>query len=271
MRPVATLVFLSGAGLNAEPDRRALEPLLERAGIASVFWHEPSAQRPAGPPWRAERALENVHEHLAECVRGCAPPVTLAGQSLGAFTVTRLLRDADLRAHVRDVVLLGPVFDVVPAHRAILRLCRADFEKTAPDKARRIDEALTRAATTYDEHFQEGLALAMENPALLTHYFGSDDVLRAWSGVAAEPAWGIDGPAMDAYLRDLAAEPPLPGPLDGVACQVVFGDRDPVARPEDARAQLDRSYPGWRLHVVPGAGHFPHLEAPETFLRILDR
>jgi pimeloyl-ACP methyl ester carboxylesterase len=49
---------------------------------------------------------------------------------------------------------------------------------------------------------------------------------------------------------------------------IVWGERDPIIPAEHARA-AHRLVPGSRLEIFPGAGHFPHLDDPLRFVRLL--
>jgi pimeloyl-ACP methyl ester carboxylesterase len=49
---------------------------------------------------------------------------------------------------------------------------------------------------------------------------------------------------------------------------LVWGERDPIIPVEHGRA-AHRRVPGSRLEVFPGAGHFPHLDDPLRFVRLL--
>jgi pimeloyl-ACP methyl ester carboxylesterase len=49
---------------------------------------------------------------------------------------------------------------------------------------------------------------------------------------------------------------------------IMWGERDPIIPIEHGRA-AHRLVPGSRLEVFPGAGHFPHLEDPLRFVRLL--
>lgn len=50
---------------------------------------------------------------------------------------------------------------------------------------------------------------------------------------------------------------------------IVWGDRDDIIPVEHAYAAHD-SIPGSQLCVLEGVGHFPHAEAPERFIEVLD-
>src|SRR5919106_3004836 len=49
---------------------------------------------------------------------------------------------------------------------------------------------------------------------------------------------------------------------------IVWGERDPIIPVEHARA-AHRLVPSSRLEIVPNAGHFPHLDDPLRFVRLL--
>jgi hypothetical protein len=48
----------------------------------------------------------------------------------------------------------------------------------------------------------------------------------------------------------------------------MWGERDPIIPVEHARA-AHRLVPGSRLEIFPDAGHFPHLDDPLRFVRLL--
>jgi pimeloyl-ACP methyl ester carboxylesterase len=49
---------------------------------------------------------------------------------------------------------------------------------------------------------------------------------------------------------------------------IVWGADDPIIPVEHGRAAHD-AIPGSRLAIIDGAGHFPHVEAPEQLLAVL--
>ena len=54
-----------------------------------------------------------------------------------------------------------------------------------------------------------------------------------------------------------------------VPFMIIWGDRDPIIPVEHARA-AHRLVPGSRLEIFPDAGHFPHLDDPLRFVRLLN-
>jgi pimeloyl-ACP methyl ester carboxylesterase len=54
----------------------------------------------------------------------------------------------------------------------------------------------------------------------------------------------------------------------GLPTLIVWGERDQVIPVEHARIAHE-AVPGSQLEVFPGAGHFPHIDAPERFVQVL--
>ncbi len=55
---------------------------------------------------------------------------------------------------------------------------------------------------------------------------------------------------------------------DELPTLIVWGDRDPIIPVAHARATHE-IMPHSRLEIFPGVGHYPHCEAPESFVRVL--
>jgi pimeloyl-ACP methyl ester carboxylesterase len=87
-----------------------------------------------------------------------------------------------------------------------------------------------------------------------------------------------DGEARSAFLHTLRTiVDPLGQRVDAsdrlylaqaVPFLVMWGERDPIIPVEHARA-AHRLVPGSRLEIFPNAGHFPHLDDPLRFVRLL--
>ena len=84
----------------------------------------------------------------------------------------------------------------------------------------------------------------------------------------------IEGTPVETILADLQglmARPdrtPLLSKIT-VPTLVVVGEHDAITPPAEARA-MAAAIPGARCEVVPGAGHMVPIEAPDTFVRLLD-
>ncbi|MCZ6783526.1 MAG: alpha/beta hydrolase, partial [Proteobacteria bacterium] len=71
-------------------------------------------------------------------------------------------------------------------------------------------------------------------------------------------------------LKSLHDDPLTPR-LRDVACptRLLVGEKDPMG--PKASAIIEREIPGATLEVVPGCGHWLHVEAPEVVMRAIDR
>jgi pimeloyl-ACP methyl ester carboxylesterase len=79
-----------------------------------------------------------------------------------------------------------------------------------------------------------------------------------------------DAPPADAVARDLAmfrAFEPSPPAARGGTVFITVGAQSPPIRHRAARALQDAF--GYEFHVVPGAGHAVHLEAPEALAALV--
>ncbi len=97
------------------------------------------------------------------------------------------------------------------------------------------------------------------------------EVLRGHASLA-------DGEARSAFLHTLRTIVDARGQrvdasdrlylAQAVPFLLVWGERDPIIPVEHARA-AHRLVPGSRLEIFPNAGHFPHLDDPLRFVRVL--
>ncbi len=84
----------------------------------------------------------------------------------------------------------------------------------------------------------------VEHAATVSYAIRPRGYLQAWHALTA---------------ADIFAE------LDGIDKPVLFvaGEHDRVAGEADCRAIAD-AIPGAEFHIIPGAGHVPHFEAPDV-------
>jgi pimeloyl-ACP methyl ester carboxylesterase len=88
----------------------------------------------------------------------------------------------------------------------------------------------------------------------------SDGGARAAFLHTLRPIVDVRGQRVDATDRLYLAE--------SIPFLIVWGERDPIIPPEHGRA-AHRLVPNSRLEIFPTAGHFPHLDDPLRFVRVL--
>ncbi len=108
---------------------------------------------------------------------------------------------------------------------------------------------------------------------------------RGVRAVAAEEMWSAyaslcDGATRRAFLRTLRAVVDPGGQAVSAASrlylssampmQLIWGERDPIIPVAHGHATHE-AMPGSRLDVLADVGHFPHVEAPEAVVDIIDR
>jgi pimeloyl-ACP methyl ester carboxylesterase len=268
----AHVLFVPGPGFSARAEAAVLGPRLTTLGVRGEFWEEPyrSDPRPGVPP-----VLEDYVESLARALRRASrfSDLVVACHSLSVHLLL-ILAERDLLPPARHV-LVAPALVPFESHCRVLRLAAADFERTAPEHAARIQQALAETRTLFDEPMQEGLHIAAEDPALFTHYWRDESAFRAFVRTVQEPGGEFRA---DAYLSVLGA---LACHDAGTAAAssarrltptIVLGAADPVI---DAILTLQHARELFQhvadVQVFAGCGHWPHLEQPDTFASLIAR
>ncbi len=220
-------------------DRRCIAPdLLGHAGSDA-------------PPDPGSYALPRQADDLAELLHLLdAVPVSVVGYSMGArLALVLALEHRDL---VSSLVLESPSAGIADAASRVERT-RAD-ERLAADLER---EGLEAFAQRWEAQplFASHAALSSEQrDRLRTERLGHDPV-----GLAASLRGAGQGVMMPLHERlgEITA-PTL----------VIAGALDPAGL---ARAGVvAEGIPGARLEIIGRAGHTPHIETPEVFLRLAD-
>ena len=171
--------------------------------------------------------------------------VVLCALSMGGYVAFEFLRR--YRERVKGLVLMDT---------------RADAD--TPEARRARDHAIAVAR----EHGAAAIAESMM-PRLL-----ASDTLRRNPSLAeqvramvvATPVPGIAGAL--AAMRDRPDSTTMLGTLEGLPTLLVVGEQDEITPPAGHEA-MAAAIPGAKLAVIPGAGHLPPLEAPETVTHVL--
>lgn len=171
--------------------------------------------------------------------------VVLCGLSMGGYVAFEFLRR--YRERVRGLVLMDT---------------RADAD--APEVRRARDQQIALARDQGAAAIAETMVTRLLAPDTVRHNPTLAEQVRAT--MIATPVPGIAGAL--AAMRDRPDSTPMLGSFEGLPTLVVVGEHDELTPPAGQEA-LAASIPGARLAVIPGAGHLPPLEAPETVTRVL--
>jgi 2-succinyl-6-hydroxy-2,4-cyclohexadiene-1-carboxylate synthase len=240
MSPPKTLVLLHGftntgaswGGVTAAlPERyRPLAPDIRGHGSAAC-------RRPV--------SLGGVIDDVAALAPG---PVELAGYSMGGRLALHIALAPAVRDRVRRLVLIGASPGIGdPAQRARRR--GADERLAGEVQEMTIRQFAARWAQT---------AVLADQPADVQAAIGADRLRNTPAGLAAALR-GLGTGALASLWERLGD---LTIPVD-----LVVGERD--AKFRATADQMVAALPAGRVHVVPGAGHAVHLEAPTAVAAVI--
>ncbi len=212
--------------------------------------------------WRQMEALSGQHRVVSLTY----PPVnTLEGLSRGALAV--LDAEGITRAAVAGSSLGGYLAQYLLAQHPE-RIEKAALGNTFPpnDLLRRKNEGRIRALPFLPEwlvmrvfrsHFEAKIYPAAGYSELVLAYM-------------LEQAAGRMSKAQAAARAKAAIEPfALPNPAAaGIPVMIIEADNDPLVEPA-LREQLRAAYPAAEVHTLHAAGHFPYLNAAETYTGLL--
>lgn len=227
--PHGPLVLIHGSGDSA----RTWEPLIARLGGSDCLalnlpGHGDRIDRPGPSAMSVGDYADAVRAALA---RRELAGVTLAGHSLGGAIALRMA--LEYPALVGRIVLIG-----TGARLRVLPAVLAGAKSRSPDEVRAAHHDLVR------------LGFAPEHEAQAAAYFAELEPF-------APGVYGRDLAACDAF--DMMADL---GRIEQPAL-IVTGEQDRLTPPKFAtflRDHLENA----RLTLIPGAGHYVHVEAPDA-------
>lgn len=127
------------------------------------------------------------------------------------------------------------------------------------DAMRALDPGALRSRSDADR------ALAARIPSSAIRQFLLKNLVRGDGGFA----WRIPLETIAAQYPAIAAAPSAAGPYRGPALFVRGGGSGYVA--PEAEPAIRERFPDARIETIPGAAHWVHVDAPETFLELVGR
>lgn len=264
------LYLHGGPGFNSRAEHAILGPVLEKAGLVTTFWNEPSSLRPSGAPFQITRAyagwLASAEHELIERTREGGPIVLLAH----SFAVHAALQFAQRhRERLLGVVALAPSMDLHAVYGSVLALAQSDFEGANDARAIELGQLRAETRTLLDAPMATGLGVAAGDPGLFGHYWADGQARAIAQETTAAPDAQFDGASFFAVLSDFAAS--RSGQASGaervdVPCFAVFGEEDPIA----PRAHHEPLLAARVRHLVgksySPASHNVHMERPDEWV-----
>ena len=152
----------------------------------------------------------------------------LIGHSFGCNTATILAaRNPNL---VAELNLIAPAFDQLEAHRNIMRIAIEDFKLSSPDIALKLNQLIASSKTPFDASIREGMSLAFQDPALLSHYWQNKNMLMESLKCLGSPEAQVDLNAFFEVTEDFTTHflPQLLNEKLELPTRVFFAGEDPV-------------------------------------------
>lgn len=214
-----------------------------------------------------ETTVERNGRLVIAALEHFGPSVVMGNSMGGAITVKVAGRRADL---VRAMVLVNPAVRAARLRSPQTRNGLFIFPMLVPPLGSRL--VTSRADKLGPEGLvDESLQLVLENPdalapgvresfvQMITDRLDYPEAARAYAEAAGSLFWYMSR-NLD---RDLAtALPRVPGLM-------VFGERDRLIDITSAQALVAR-HPRLEVEYLPGVGHAPQLESPETFVDVVN-
>jgi pimeloyl-ACP methyl ester carboxylesterase len=186
--------------------------------------------------WPIEPTLQAAEAYALEAIDRLAPPLLLAGASLGGLLALRI---ALLRPQLVGAVIASGCPGLVPGPALGFRAKFAmSFEDACSFRAMLCEDT----SCVDDEQLRAAVAAVANRPAA-----------RRGAGLVRD----LNRDAGVADLQGLR-----------VPAALIWGERDQLS-PLGPWRDLVRQCPTMRLSVVPGAGHIPMLETPAAFNAVL--
>jgi 2-succinyl-6-hydroxy-2,4-cyclohexadiene-1-carboxylate synthase len=211
----------------------------------------PQRYRPLAPDIRGHGAASDVRPVslagvIADVRAGASEPFALAGYSMGGRVALHLA--FALPERVRRLVLIGASPGIAdPQARA---------ERRAADEAL-ADDMGEMSIDAFAQRWAQTAVLA-DQPAVVRAAVHADRLRSTPAGLAAALR-GLGTGALRSLWDRL-------GELD-VPADLVVGERDEKFRA--IAGQMATALPDARVHVVGGAGHAVHLEAPDAVAEVI--
>lgn len=266
MSSIDLLFIHGGPGLNSNPEREILSQLLDDRKLSYYFWDEPSELRASKVIFDEKKAFTNCLHSLHQAISEHKPK-TIAASSFGGLLVLNYLSQFPIED--TNILFIGPTFDLDSAFKKMMTISENDFAKNEPGKASKLSELRKGIKELWDDSTQKGLALAWENPLLLSHYFENSEIMMKWAQSLSDPQFAQDPKSQNAILMELKCLPEIKEFDFKGHVKLFNGHKDPVVDPIATRQVLTRYFSSFEEEVVSDAGHFPHLENPEAFIQAI--
>lgn len=263
-----TLVFIHGGpGFNSEPDRHLLKPYLESLGHRVYLWDEPSAFRPEGYPFIAEKAYDNYMSSSEEFFKKvCQEEISLTNSckveliahSFGAHVAVHLAKT--FPTSIQAIKLFSPGLNIADAEKNILNIgLKGLMQENKLEVAGQLQQLLPQLVEKFDETKMKAFVLATQYTALLQNYWSNFDLMGQYFSYLTN-AYQID---MQSYVAVRSTMPNVSKKLKNkitVPTEAYFGKSDPVINSRHELLYLNRYFSKLKTHYFSATKHYSYLE-----------
>ena len=226
-------------------------------GFRWVVYDQRGSGRSTGAETPANLNIDRFVEDL-EAVRAASgqEKVAILGHSFGGLLALHYA--ARYPEHVAAMILLDPD----PASRELWAQYEERVEARTGDEARGVMEAISA-----QENWEiSPRALEIYYGARFESYFGDPQVARGLMLGLEQNVFG-NFPGTAQAIRASLGDWDIFDSLGVIDAPTLILTGDASIFPPEAHERLRDALPDARLVVLPGVGHFPHMEAPADFAR----
>ncbi len=262
-----------GPGLNSNPERKGLSNIFLKNKISCIFWDEPSALRQPKPFFGNELAYSNCLKSIHSTVQLYKPKILIGG-SFGSQTCLDYIKnykhDVDLK-----LIFISPTFDIFKTILNMILISEKDFYELDTNKFFKIQELKSKIKSFWDENMKQALMLAWENPKLASYYFVDTEKLKNWFESISEPKYLVDSISQDAVFSEFKSWIKKDAKTKKFKLErnvtLLVGDKDPVWNNKENIESLQDNFKTFETVVFKNTAHFPHLEKPELFVKLINK
>ena len=251
-----------GPGLNSNPERNILKPLIEVQGHELLFWNEPSLLR--GQICDQDHAYQYWLNSLSNFIikNSGQEQVAIIAHSFAAFAINDILPEVGTK--IGKLILIAPVFDLMKLDQNLIDLAIRFHARDANIAGIvELEELKRNMPDNFNEKRFSIILKAIGHEEVLPSYWHNKKVSALYNQFFVEDQYQFDLQSFKAVRQTITHEK-VRNRFSGTV-KIYYGALDPVARLEQDYALLMDLYPNHRLLIGKESGHYPHIEEQELF------
>jgi len=246
---------------------------LGRGQLRMEFWDEPSQLRPDGDTFFAERAFHNWLFSASQFLNNSLVDCRMRGVVTHGFSTLPILKMVESQnLKIDHLVLVSPYVDIYAYQRRLVDLSIKDFLglKEMP-VVTQLKNFFGQSRQLFDWPMQQALQIAFHDPCLFDHLWYDLNYRDEWLGHMEDREAQLDLVSWQAVNQDIVQvgeRLKIDQPLK-VPALIIVGESDPIVKTKALDQMLSPLLANYQVKVFPRAGHFPHLEQPDQFVKAL--